>query len=65
MIEDYLNIKKKNERTRFKAKKGDKRAMVVTWCDNDSSKSESEGEEVTNIILWLEKTLKKVKNPKR
>ena len=30
MIKDYPNIKKKNERTRFKSKKVGKRAMVTT-----------------------------------
>jgi len=30
MIKNCLNMKKKNERTRFKSKKAGKRAMVVT-----------------------------------
>ena len=45
------NIKKKNERTRFKAKKGDKKAMVVTWSDSDSFESESEGKEIASFFF--------------
>ena len=49
MVKDCSNIKKKNERTRFKSKRADKRAMVVTWSDIDSFGSESENEEITNL----------------
>jgi len=49
MIKDYPNILKKHERTRFKSKKAGKRAMVATWSDSNSSKSESEDEEVANL----------------
>jgi len=38
------NIKKKKERTKFKSKRVDKRAMAAMWSDSDSSKTESKDE---------------------
>ena len=51
MIKDCPNIKKKNERTRFKSKREDKRAMVVTWSASDSFESESEADEIADICI--------------
>jgi len=64
MIKDFQNIKKKNNKIRL-AKKGGKKAMVSTWSDNsDSSKSESESEEITNFCLIAKGNFVWMMNPK-
>ena len=42
---------KENERTRFKPKRVDKKTMVATWRDSDSSGSESKDKEIANLCV--------------
>jgi len=51
MIKDFPNIKNKNERTRFKSKSAEERAMVATSSDKNSFRSESKDKEIANICL--------------
>ena len=51
MIKDYAIIKRKNERTRFKYERVDKRAMVGSHSDNPWD--ESDNEKIVNVCLMV------------
>jgi len=55
MIKDCPKIRRKNNRTRFKPKRADKRSMVATWSDRDSFASESEDKKSLTSISWVGK----------
>jgi len=51
VVKDCRISQKKAEKRKPKAKKEFKRAMIVAWSDNDSSKSEDEKEQAGNLCL--------------
>jgi len=51
MVKDYLNIKKKDEKTRFKSKRANKKSHGCKWSDSDSSGSKSKDKEIANLCL--------------
>jgi len=57
MIKDCSNIKEKNEKTRFKYRRADKRAIIASWSNNDSCGSESEDKETANLFLMARESL--------
>jgi len=57
MIKDCVNIKKKNERMRFKSKRANKRVMVAKWSCSDSCECKSKKEEIANLFLMARESL--------
>lgn len=51
MIKDCPNVKKKNEKNNFKAKKRNNKAKILAWISSDSNGNKSKEQEMGNRCL--------------
>ena len=53
IAKDYPILQKKAEKRKENGKQDFKRAIITTWSDSDSSDSENEEEQVTNLCFMV------------